>query len=128
MGVGDGTKMKNLEEFWKLHSDWSQATFGTDAERGPKGPLLHLKKEVEECLQAYEQWNSPDYMDAAHNRDLLRMEIIDCLFLVIDAARRTGMTHNQFLELAYSKLEINKNRRWNKPTSDEPAEHVRTHD
>ena len=38
-------------EFARLQAEWSQATFGTDAERGPIGPLKHLAKEVQEALE-----------------------------------------------------------------------------
>lgn len=103
---------KTLEEFWRAHSEWSQATFGTDAERGPRGPLKHLLKEAQEALD--------DPGDV--------IEIIDCLFLVFDAARRAGLAYQMMVDLAFHKLEINKARKWPTPTSDEPVEHDRTID
>jgi hypothetical protein len=53
---------------------WSLATFGSVAERGPKGPLNHLLKELEELRD--------------NPRDL--MEYVDCLFLIDDAAMRAN--------------------------------------
>lgn len=100
----------DLKAFWEAQSEWSQRTFGTDAERGPKGALKHLAKEVNECL--------------ADPTDL--MEFVDCLFLVCDASRRAGFTVEQVMDAAWEKLAINKARQWQKPTSgDEPVEHVR---
>jgi hypothetical protein len=100
----------DLAPFWKAQAEWSQRTFGTDAERGPAGPLKHLAKEAAEAL------DKP--------KDL--MEFVDCLFLVCDATRRAGFTVDQLIFAAWEKLEINKRRQWQKPTSDEPVEHVRT--
>jgi len=97
-------------KFAEMQAEWSQATFGTDAERGPVGPLKHLGKEVQEAL--------------AHIDD--PMEYVDCFFLVLDAARRAKIPANRLLELAFEKLEINKARKWSKPTSDDPVEHDRT--
>ena len=72
------------------------------------GPLKHLEKEAREAQEALDP-----------------VEIADCLFLVFDAARRRGLTLDQLLDVAEWKLEVNKMRKWNKPTSVEPVEHVR---
>ena len=85
-------------------AEWSQATFGTDAERGAIGPLKHLEKEVREAQEALDP-----------------IEIADCLLLVFDAARRLGLTLDQLMDAAEWKLEVNKMRKWNRPTSDERA-------
>jgi hypothetical protein len=103
--------MPNFAQFWDEQSEWSQRTFGTDHERGPVGPLKHLAKEVQEVLS--------DTSD--------RMEYADLQFLVFDAARRAGLTCQELLALCFEKLDINKKRQWQKPTSsDEAVEHVRT--
>lgn len=99
----------SLEEFWHQQAEWSQATFGADTERGPAGPLKHLRKEIEEVL--------------ADPTDLI--EYVDLQFLVFDAARRAGFTYPQFEAACFHKLEVNRSRRWQKPTTDEPVEHVR---
>jgi hypothetical protein len=105
-------KKADLEYFWYVLSEWSQATFGPDKERGPVGPLEHLAKEVKEALDC------PSDM----------MEYVDLLFLTFDAARRAGFTYDQLLEWTWKKMEINKLRKWPKPTSDEPVEHIREED
>ena len=61
------------QRFWDALAEWSQATFGTDAERGAIGPLKHLEKEAREAQEALDP-----------------IEIADCLLLVFDAARRSG--------------------------------------
>lgn len=101
----------NLYEFWKQQAAWSEATFGTTAERGPLGPLKHLVKEVQEVIK--------DPTDI--------VEFADCLFLIFDSARRAGFTYEQFVEAAWKELEINKARKWQPIVSgDEPVEHDRT--
>jgi hypothetical protein len=89
-------------------SSWSQATFGTDQERGPIGPLRHLEKEAKEAQQ-----NPGDITEYA-----------DCLILILDAARRAGFKPLPLLRAAMQKMEVNKARKWPKPTSDEPVEHI----
>jgi hypothetical protein len=106
-----------FEQFCKEQGEWSQKTFGADAERGPKGPLLHLQKEVIECLSEIEQGNT--------YTPKLDMEIVDCFFLVIDAARRNGMRPSRLLRVAEEKLKINKARQWQRSIGDVPIEHVR---
>lgn len=98
-----------VQRFWNDQAAWSQNTFGLDSERGPIGPLKHLLKEVQEVID-----NSDDDFEYA-----------DCLFLLFDAARRKGMTLQTLIETCETKLEINKMRKWSKPTDDNPVEHVR---
>ncbi len=100
----------DLGAFWKAHSQWSQATFGSDSERGPTGPLKHLAKEVNEAL--------------ANPSDI--SEFADLVFLSFDAARRAGFTYDELVAAAWAKLEVNKARKWAPPTKgDEAVEHVR---
>lgn len=100
----------DLRAFWAAHSQWSQATFGSDVDRGPTGPLKHLAKEVDEVL--------------AHPKDA--SEYADLILLSFDAARRSGLTHEQLVAACWAKLEVNKARKWATPTKgDEAVEHVR---
>lgn len=99
----------SIDEFCRQQAAWSQSVFGTDQERGPIGALKHLAKEAVEAQQ------KPDDI----------MEYVDCLFLTVDAARRAGFSWRTLLSAAWDKLEINRKRKWGKPTSDEPVEHVR---
>jgi len=91
---------------------WSQATFGADVERGPLGALKHLEKEAREAQAA----------------PLDPSEYADCFLLILDAARRSGISPLKLVLHAREKMAINKARTWPKPTSDEPVEHDRTHD
>lgn len=99
----------DLRAFWQAQSEWSQATFGTDKERGPLGSLKHLAKEALEAQ--------------ADPTDL--MEFTDCLFLIFDATRRAGFTFDQLQEAAWQKLAINKARQWPKMGANDAVEHVR---
>lgn len=101
----------SLQAFWAVQSTWSQSVFGTDAERGPIGPLKHLAKEA---------------VEAQAGPPFALTEFVDCLFLTFDATRRAGFTFDQLVAAAWTKLEINKARQWTKPTKgDEAVEHVR---
>lgn len=111
-----------VQKFWDEQGVWSQATFGTDQERGPLGALKHLEKEAKEAQS--EIVSKTEYCQEYY-KEGLKTEIADCLFLTLDAARRSGMTLDDLLDTAFAKLEINKSRKWNKTTSDSPVEHVR---
>ena len=110
---------KDLKQFWNEHAEWSQATFGTDAERGPIGPAKHLQKEVNEVLEHLEGETKPD------NGALLE-EYADCLFLLFDSVRRAGFDLNQLTGMAFWKLEKNKTRIWKRNADPNvPIEHTR---
>lgn len=98
-----------FRELVKQQAHWSRETFGSDAERGPIGPLKHLAKEAVEAQQ-----NPTDPSEYA-----------DCLILTLDASRRAGIGAVALLRHAIAKMAVNKSRAWPKPTSDEPVEHVR---
>lgn len=119
--------MSIAQQFWDQQAEWSRATFGSDTERGPLGPLKHLEKEAKEAQENAEwvQKNPEKFDGVKQNTVELRTEIADCLFLTFDAARRAGMTLDELLDTAFKKLEINKKRKWNKPTTDGAVEHVR---
>jgi hypothetical protein len=99
---------EDVRILWDRQAEWSQATFGTDAERGPTGPLKHLEHEAREAQAA------PD--DPS--------EYADCFLLILDAARRSGMTWDNLLAAAIEKHERNRHRTWARPTSDAPVFHV----
>lgn len=88
------------------HAEWSNGTFGSD--RGPVGSLKHLIKEAEEAIA-----NPTDSVEYA-----------DCLLLVFDAARRSGLSHRELIETASEKLEVNKHRKFKPGDADEPSFHV----
>ena len=43
--------MSIAQQFWDQQAEWSRATFGSDTERGPLGPLKHLEKEAKEAQE-----------------------------------------------------------------------------
>jgi hypothetical protein len=108
------TLMNFADKFTDLifeQSKWSQETFGTDAERGPIGPLKHLAKEASEA-----QANPKDIKEHA-----------DILILWLDASRRAGFKPMQVVEAALEKMKENKARKWPPKGSmpDEAVEHIR---
>lgn len=94
-------------------SEWSQATFGADSERGPLGALRHLEKEAIEAQAEVENGTG----------NLLE-ELADCLLLILDASRRAGVKPTRLVEAAQAKMIVNKSRKWPKPISDIPVEHI----
>jgi NTP pyrophosphatase (non-canonical NTP hydrolase) len=106
----------SLGEFANAQKDWSEKTFGPAEHRGPLGPLKHLAKEAVESQEAI-------------GSDHLLEELADCLFLLIDAAWRSGYWTDDLLGAAYLKLEKNKERTWpdwRKADANAPIEHVRS--
>jgi len=81
---------------WLAHARWSEEAFGPPSHRGPLGPIRHLQKEAAE-LEA----NPYD-----------RSEVADCLLLLMDAARRSGMTPEEFVAAARAKLRVCEGRQW----------------
>ncbi|KKN27333.1 hypothetical protein LCGC14_0865580, partial [marine sediment metagenome] len=94
------------QQFQEEQGEWANVTFEG---QNVHGKLAHLKKEIGELQD-----------DPA---DL--MEYADCFMLLLDAARKVNITADQILEAAWRKLEINKNREWEKPNNDGSVEHIR---
>lgn len=114
-------------------SAWSQATFGTDDERGPMGPLKHLEKEAKEAQEAVERLSIASVSSDRESREVgmdaakadLKEELSDCLLLLLDATRRSGFSLWQVAKAAQAKMEINKARKWPKPVDAfTPVEHI----
>jgi hypothetical protein len=102
--------------FFEDAGQWSFSTFGPSSFKGPRGALRHLRKEAKEAFEE----KDPEKQ---------KVEIIDCLFLVFDAARRAGMSFADICQTAQAKLIVNKLREWpdwRGTDPDEPIEHVRT--
>lgn len=104
-------------QLWHTLSSWSQSTFGPDDVRGPIGPVRHLMLEARECEAAILRQSSLVSIDR---------ELADCMILVVDAARRHGLTLTGLLAAANEKMEVNMKRKWPTPTdSTMPVEHIR---
>lgn len=116
--------MDRYSEFWHTQSLWSQVTFGPDSARGPSGPILHLYKEVSEELLELDPCGDLHEL-RKQSVEELQMELVDCFFLVTDAARRSGLNYTQFMDLVDKKMKINQVRKWGKPSTDQPVEHIR---
>lgn len=101
-----GWKVRDLAE---SHREWSNRTFGDTKVRDYIGPLMHLKKEIEEILAAptdYSEWS-------------------DALLLLLDAARRAGLEIEDYIDHTRAKLVINKSRKWNIAVPGQPCEHIK---
>jgi hypothetical protein len=96
--------LKDLEkfnEFCKTRNQFSVTTFGSREERSCVYPLRHLAKEVQELLA------NPDD----------EMEWADCWLLFMDAAFRKGYSVDDLVNFGLQKLEINRNRTWEKQSN-----------
>lgn len=118
-----GTELLALAED---QSQWSQATFGTDAERGPIGALKHLGKEAKEAEDAAETLKLvAGCEEEEQGRRILLTELADCLLLLNDATRRAGFSLLELIRAAQAKMAVNRTRTYPKPTSDVPSEHIK---
>lgn len=111
-------------------AEWSQATFGSDTERGPIGALEHLAKEAGEAIAAWDLFIDPQTgatreAGIHEARMELQEEFADCLLLLLDASRRAGMSPEDLVRAATLKMVINRERVWPTPESNKPVEHVR---
>jgi NTP pyrophosphatase (non-canonical NTP hydrolase) len=125
-----------LHDLAEDQAEWSQRTFGADAERGPLGALRHLEQEAREAQAAVRAVNECRANGRADNPlavgtsppwslSAVESELADCLLLVLDAARRAGLGPLALVRVARRKMETNRARAWPKPTPDEPVGHVR---
>lgn len=105
-------EVSNVEFLVSELASWSDSAFGDPSFRGPVGVLKHLEKEAVEAAEAY-------------GTDGFRHELADCFLLLVDAARRGGVSLSDLLAASNEKLQINKKRTWATPTSDRPIHHVR---
>ncbi len=134
----------SFEQWVMLQRQWSKFVFGSRADRGPAGPVKHLKKEVDEVLDSI---HDAEYVQGevshaikvgdaglrdhhigrlAVRRESLLEELADCLFLVFDACWRADFGPTDIRRMLTAKLVANRSRTWQTPSSpDEPVEHVR---
>lgn len=109
-------------------SEWSQRTFGTDAERGPIGALKHLALEAVEAQEAASAVAATLKMGSkpVATRQQFREELADCLLLLLDANRRAGFTLLDLVDAGIAKMDVNRNRTFVKVADGEPSMHVKT--
>lgn len=99
----------NLHDLLAAHAVWSHETFGGPEEKGPIGPLRHLKLEADEAIA------SPGDIS----------EYVDLVFLSFDAARRAGFTPYDIVEAGFEKLGVLRSRHYPRGTGDQPALHIK---
>ncbi len=100
------TEVYFSDSFQKFHGQWSDETFG---KRNPTAPLYHLKKEVNELIEA--PYDIEEYADG--------------FLLLIDAARIAGHTMEDIGLAMMDKFDKNRHRKWGKPDKNGAVEHIR---
>lgn len=97
MEIGD-----KLSDLIVDHAEWSQRIFGPSSSSGPIGAFRHLQKEAQEAIDSVEK----------DDPAALKKELADCLVLLLDASRRSGVKVVQLIEAAQAKMVENKARKW----------------
>lgn len=127
----DELRPQNLARFWADHGEWSESTFGSTAVRGPRGPMEHLKKEIDKEILPI--LVDPDQLRAALYKEKERAHLLeeyaDCILLIFDSCRRARFRHAELVAACYAKLEKNKARVWPTPSAvnaDQAIEHDRS--
>jgi phosphoribosyl-ATP pyrophosphohydrolase len=92
---------------------WSRVTFGE--ERGPDGPLNHLRREIDEVIEAVAEGRRLDAIE----------EYADCYLLLLDSLSRYGVTIAEVAQEAERKLEKNKARKWAPLNEQGFSEHIK---
>lgn len=110
----------DFNHFWFDHAQWSNRTFGDEAERSELGPIRHLKKEVREAEQAF--------LDNGRRSAQVKEEVVDLFLLVLDAARRAGFSPHTLIVAAFAKLLKCKGRVYRKVPEGQASEHDRSRD
>lgn len=101
--------VRTLHDLLDEHAAWSHQTFGGPEEKGPIGPLRHLKLEADEAIAA------PGDIS----------EYVDLVFLSFDAARRAGFTTYDIVRAGFEKLDVLRSRSYPRGTGDQPALHIK---
>lgn len=128
-------KIKNekLQQLMYEISEWSDRAFGSGPARNP-GIIYHLKKEVDELIEALEKTNvlgvdnSIGIGEYGRQVDRTKMEYADCLMLLLDSAHHFGIRADELIEFTDRKLQINKQRKWGNPDENGVVEHIRETD
>ncbi len=109
-------KPENTNEVQAFMDDvhqWADVTFGKD--RTAIAPLHHLKKEVDEAIEAM---NSQVLFD-------IREELADCFILILNATSKYGLEFNTLFSDAKEKMVKNKTRKWGKPDENGVCLHIK---
>lgn len=108
--VGSIAHMENL---WEAQAEWSRTTF-PNAQGTAEGALRHLAEEVQEALA--NPGNHEEHGDIA--------------ILAMEAARKDGMSFEEWVKAIFLKQLKNRSREWPKSDGDgsEPINHDRSRD
>lgn len=109
-------------------ASWSDATFG-EGQRNP-AILHHLKKEVQECIEAVENFQNRSSIESPYCESGRRCleafdEYADCFMLLLDSAYHFGLSAGALILFTRDKLEVNKKRKWGKPDCNGVIEHIK---
>lgn len=107
---------------------WSDATFG-EGQRNP-AMLHHLKKEVQECIDAVEKFQKGSSIESPYFESEKRCreafdEYADCFMLLLDSAYHFGLDAQAIILFTRDKLEVNRKRKWGKPDCNGVIEHIK---
>lgn len=92
-------------------NSWASNTF---PEQTSLSKVLHLQDEAKELEMAIK----------ANDSENIKEEFADIFILLVNAAHIEGLNFNSIIEAAREKLDINKNRSWNKPNEKGVYNHV----
>ena len=109
--------MNELQQLINDIGQWSESTF---SHQNSISKLYHLQKEVAELIHAIEYAPSEPDKNSEVN-----LEFADCFILLLDAARKEGLSATIILNAIAEKMEINKARKWGKPDENGVMEHIR---
>ncbi|MEI6140737.1 MAG: dATP/dGTP pyrophosphohydrolase domain-containing protein [Mariniphaga sp.] len=110
--------MNELQKLINEIGQWSELTF---SHQNSISKLHHLQKEVAELIHAIGQvLSEPD-----KKNEEVHHEFADCFILLLDAARKEGLSAKDILSAIVEKMEINKARKWGKPDENGVMEHIR---
>lgn len=100
---------KAMTEPWQEIQDkigrFTDETFGGST---VESKMAHLREEIQEVIDAPED----------------KMEWADCMILLLDAARRAGLSMDDLHQAIEDKLAINMKRKWGAPDKDGVVRHV----
>lgn len=119
--------MDELEYLMQEISEWSDSTFGKH-QRNP-AILYHLKKEVDELIEAVNNFQNYDAEPGSEYEakllDSAIEEYADCMMLLLDSATHFGFGAESLLKSVADKLAKNKTRKWGKPDENGVVEHIK---
>jgi hypothetical protein len=115
---GQAQPVPTLDDIRREETEFSEKTFGPIPFTGP---LHHLKKEINEIIEA----TADDAADDENNASLI--EFADCLLLLINAfrIRHPDLTTGTWLRACRNKIINNYKRTWPPVNAQGYAEHVR---